>query len=281
MRLEYRPLLQIQRDLYAIPRGRLRFEQYLRTISSRDGTDIELVPLLAMNPGAKDHVAALLDALLALDADGVGACAAEDAATALEDDPGDFKAALVVVDDLMGGWTNRYAYEYDLRRPAPGDKRFWVTGFLWSSERASARAAQEAVLSAAYRTAYVQRHGPARTLRDLLAQEGYVMSAAGCSKPALDEDEIAYTRAVLSPLLDADDKRTIIECLFGDDAARTLGFTPRGLNPWAGLALALHDMPKDPALQQSPMACPQGRMSAPRAIHSLVKVAFTAESRVE
>ena len=43
------------------------------------------------------------------------------------------------------------------------------------------------------------------------------------------------------PFLDADDKRTIIECLFGDEAGRTLGFTPRGLSHWAGLAVALHD----------------------------------------
>jgi hypothetical protein len=32
-----------------------------------------------------------------------------------------------------------------------------------------------------------------------------------------------------------------MECLFGDEPGRTLGFTPRGLSPWAGLALALHD----------------------------------------
>ena len=32
-----------------------------------------------------------------------------------------------------------------------------------------------------------------------------------------------------------------IECLFGDAGARTLGFTPRGLSPGAGLALALYD----------------------------------------
>ena len=43
------------------------------------------------------------------------------------------------------------------------------------------------------------------------------------------------------PYLDADDMRTCIEYLFGDAAARTLGFTLRGLSPWAGLALALHD----------------------------------------
>jgi hypothetical protein len=46
---------------------------------------------------------------------------------------------------------------------------------------------------------------------------------------------------VLIPFLDADDRRTCIECLFGDAAGRTLGFTPRGQSSWAGLALALHD----------------------------------------
>jgi hypothetical protein len=43
--------------------------------------------------------------------------------------------------------------------------------------------------------------------------------------------------------------RTCIECLFGDEAGSTLGFTPLGLSPWAGLALALHDAKPDKALQ--------------------------------
>ncbi len=73
------------------------------------------------------------------------------------------------------------------------------------------------------------------------------MALAGCTGPVLDADDIAYTRAVLDPCLDADDMRTAIECLFGDAAARTLGFTPRGLSPWAGLALALHDARPDSA----------------------------------
>ena len=75
------------------------------------------------------------------------------------------------------------------------------------------------------------------------------MAAVGCAGPVLDEEDIAYTREVLSPFLDADDKRTCIECLFGDAAGRTLGFTPRGLSPWAGLALALHDARSNQVLQ--------------------------------
>ncbi len=75
------------------------------------------------------------------------------------------------------------------------------------------------------------------------------MALAGCSEPTLDAEDIAYTREVLIPYLDAEDMRTCIECLFGDAAARTLGFTPRGLSPWAGLALALHDARSNPTPQ--------------------------------
>jgi hypothetical protein len=250
MKLDYVPLLQVQRDLHGIPRGPERFQEYLRTIGEKDGPGLEFPPLVIMNPMGRDHVTALLDALLALDADGVGARAAAEAAARLADEPGDFKATLVIADDLMGGGTNRYATEFSLRfpdgsrspRPMPRwAKDFWVTGVLWSSEAPTERAAREAILTAAYRVAYLQQHGFARTLRDMLAQEGRVMALAGCTEPVLDAEDIAYTRAVLVPYLDADDMRTAIECLFGDAAGRTLGFTPRGLSPWAGLALALHD----------------------------------------
>lgn len=256
MELEYVPLLQTQRGLQTLPRNYARFRQYLRTMLGPD--EVRLPPLGIMNPMGKDHVTALLDELLALDADGIGARAAAEVAAALPDVPGEFKTTLVVADDLMGGWTNRYDYEFGLRfgsghhrfEPDPDSpsgfrlprwlKHCWLTSVLWSSEAASARAVREAVVLPALRWAYVRRHGPARTLRDMLAQEGQVMAAAGCAGPMLDEEDIAYTREVLVPLLGAGDKRTVIECLFGDAAGATLGFTPRGLSPWAGLALALH-----------------------------------------
>jgi hypothetical protein len=248
MKLDYTPLLPIQRELQALPRDYARFRQYLRTVMNKEGTAPVLLPLLHANPMAKDHVTVLLDALLALDADGLAARVASEASAELAEVPGDFNATLVVADDLMGGWTNRYSYEFDLRfkcgayAPLPRWlKRYWVYGVLWSSEPASERAVREAILTAVYRTAYVYRHGNPRTLRDMLAQEGQVMARAGCTEPVLDADDIEYTREVMVPFLDANDMRTAIECLFGDAAGRTLGFTPRGLSPWAGLALALHD----------------------------------------
>jgi hypothetical protein len=261
MNLNYVPLLQVMRDLQSIPRGqppdfngKKRFRQYLRTIFDYDRKVCKFPTLLAMNPMAKDHVTALLDDYLAMDADGFGAQVATEVAARLADVPGDFKVGLLIADDLLGGGTNRYLYEYGFRFGADysriGDglpnlpcwlKYYWLTGVLWSSEPAREGAVREALLTAAYRVAHQQRHGPARTLRAMLAQEGNVMAQAGCSGPTLDAEDIDYTREVLIPYLDAEDMWTCFECLFGDAAARALGFTPRGLSPWAGLALALHD----------------------------------------
>jgi hypothetical protein len=264
MKLEYIPLLGIQRELQGIPRGMGRFRQYLRTIS-QDGVNLELPSLVAMNPMGKDHVTALLDALLALDADGLAAQAVAEASVQVANDPGNFKVALVIVDDLMGGWTNRYAEEFthrfQFRLPAPPEfrlprwtKHYWVNGILWSSEAAAEQAVRESVLTAVYRVAYLQQHGPAHTLRAMLLQEGHVMAQAGCTEPILDADDVVYTREVLSPYLEAADKRTAMECLFGDPAGRTLGFTPRGLSAWAGLALALHDARANQTLQPTGQA---------------------------
>lgn len=209
-----------------------------------------------------------------MDGDGIGARVAAEVAARLADVPGDFNVGLLVADDLMGGGTNRYHYEFGFRFGADyshtGDgppnsrwvKDYWLTGVLWSSEAATERAVREAILTAAHRVAYMQRHGPARTLRDMLAQEGQVMARAGCSGPTLDAEDIDYTREVLIPYQGADDMRTCIECLFGDAASRTLGFTPTGLSPWAGLALALYDArPNEP---WSATAEPGPRHGVPR-----------------
>ena len=247
MNVYYGPLLQVQRQLYDLPRGRERFREYLRTMRNDDAGGLDLPPLVIMNPMARDHVPALLDQLLAIDADTIAARAVALAADDLGNSPGDFKVGLVIADDFLGGWTNRYASEFNVRFPKVScslpawSKNRWLTGVLWSSEAVSENRVREAVLTAIYRAAYLAQHGPARTLAERMAQEGWVMARSGCTQPALDDDDLADTREVIVPVLGADDMRTTVECLFGDVAARSLGFTPRGLSPQAGLALALHD----------------------------------------
>jgi hypothetical protein len=237
------PLLEQERDQYRRPRDYKRFKAYLHLTLDFEKARVKL-PLLGMNPMAREHVAEFLDALLALDADGVGERAMREAEPHVADVPGSYRVALVVHDDLKGGWTNRYSCEYAQRicaPPPPGQSYLdWVGGALWVSEPASAETVRQEVLTAIYRLAHVHRHGAPRTLRELMAQEGQVMALAGCTRPSLDEEDLEYTRWVLEPFLDATDMRTAIECLYGDTAGQTLGFTPRGLSDRAGLALALH-----------------------------------------
>jgi hypothetical protein len=244
MQLEYVPLLQIQRDLYHLPRGFERFRAYLQAMVDPETRDLSLPPLVAMNPMGKDHVPALLDQLLAFDADGVAAAAIAAAMPKLAHIAGAFKIGLAIADDLKGGWTNRYASEFSSRfEIKPILKRGWLTGILWTSETPSIQTTRETALMTVYRAAYVQQHGLAQTLREMLAQEGYAMAMAGCSQPALEADDLAYTREIITPYLDAKDRPTVMTCLFGDDAAQALGYPPQGLSPRAGFALALHDAP--------------------------------------
>jgi len=217
-----------------------RFRAYLRTMVDAKTGDLDL-PLVAMNPMARDHVPALLDTLIALDADGIGHAAAESVRARVKDEPGRFKVGLVVADDARGGWTNRYASEFSHRFEGMAlYKRGWIVGALWSSEAPDRTTVRQEVEAAIHRAALVQRHGPAQTLRGMLDQEGAAMALAGCLAPALDEDDLLYTREVLEPLLDATSRATVIACLFGDEAARALGYAPLGLSHRAGLALALH-----------------------------------------
>ena len=242
MKITFQPLLQIQRELYHIPRGPERFRAYLQAMIDPQTDDLKL-PIVAMNPMGKDHVPELLDKYLALDADSLAATAIAEVLPQVADAPDELKAALVLADDAKGGWTNRYFSEFShCFQSGPLLKRGWITGVLWTSEEPSAQIVREEILRAVHRTFWIQEHGQARTLRQMLAQEGQAMFRAGCARPALDSDELEYTREIIAPSLDAEDQPTIMECLYGDEAARSLGYSPRGLSPRAGLALALHDV---------------------------------------
>lgn len=239
MKLTFVPLLQIQRDLYDLPRNMERFQAYLATMTDVSTGDLKL-PLVAMNPMGKEHVPALLDEWLALGAEDIAAKAVTEAEVHLGQVGGEFRVGLVIADDLKGAWTNRCTYEFAHRFASKAfHRRGWLTGLLWTSESPSRDAAREAASTSVYRAAYIEQHGYSRTLREMLAQERFAMASAGCTTPVLDTDDLAYTREVMAPYLDATDQATLIACLFGDKAAASLGYSSLGFSDRAGFALAL------------------------------------------
>jgi hypothetical protein len=115
MNLEYIPLLPVQRELYQMPRGFARFNEYIRTLRDEATGELKL-PLVAMNPMGKDHLLPFVERLLDMDADGEARQVAAQLQSILAAVPGDFRLSLVVSDDFLGGWTNRYANELIQRR---------------------------------------------------------------------------------------------------------------------------------------------------------------------
>ncbi|HZQ38762.1 MAG TPA: hypothetical protein VFD32_22750 [Dehalococcoidia bacterium] len=241
MHLELVPLLRVERELYETPRGFVRFRAYLKAMQG-GSDDVDLLPLVALNPMGKEHVAAVLDVLLALDAEAVAADAIASAARRLRGVAGSFKVGLVVSDDAQGGWTQRQLTDARQRFELDAAlKRGWITVLLWSSETPSREAVRRQTLAAIYRACYVLRHGEPRTLGQMLQQEGLAAAFAEQPPPGLAPDELAAIRAVIDPRRDETAYPVLIAALYGDAAARTVGYPPLGLPENAGFTLALHE----------------------------------------
>ncbi len=240
MEFEHLPLLETQRRLYAIPRGMERFQSYLAAMT--DATGNLALPLAAMNPMGKEHVGALVDALLGMGAEGAAAEALEQARRRLAALPGRLRFGLVVTDDAAGGWTNRYFSEFHNHfQHNPLLERGWGVAYLWTSGPWDRAAVFVETLASAYRSAALLRHGSPRTLAQTLDLAGRAALFAGQPAPPLDADDLEYTRAVLQPYSGSDNYPTIFACLYGDAAAREAGYPPLGLSHRAGLAVAISD----------------------------------------
>jgi hypothetical protein len=231
------PMIRVQRDLYRIPRGPGRFRSYLDAMTG--GTNDIVLPLSVFNPMGRDHVADHLDALIRLDAEAVAVDAIREAKRRLGGLEATFRLGLVVADDLGGGWTSRPHVEIENRfRPWALLKRGWAVGLSWTGDVPTGEGIRGEVLATIYRTISILRFGEARSLGQMMRQEGLAAVFAGAATKALDAEEIAYSREVIRPNLEATDLTTILPCLFGDRAARAVGNDAFGLTDRAGFLLA-------------------------------------------
>jgi hypothetical protein len=241
MELELLALLHVQRELYAMPRNMDRFNAYLKRMTGNSEDDIDLPPLVMMNPMGKEHCLVAVDHLIAIGAEDAAAQALEEVRVRLADVAGAFKVSLVLADDRMGGWTNRAFAGFTARFPTHEalHKRPFIPVPCWTSETWTADDVRRQTLAQVRRVAFVMQHGTPITLRERMAQEGAALLFAGLTALTLPNDELAYSREVIAPHLDATDQPTVFACLFGDEAASEAGYPQLGLPKNAGIEVAL------------------------------------------
>jgi hypothetical protein len=241
MRVTYLPVLAILRELYVQPRDMQRFQRYIATLTGGSG-DVVL-PIGVANPMAKEHAVVKMDELLAIGADEIGADAAAEADARLRQIEKDveIKASVVLVDDVAGGWTNRYTSEASVRFPGRGAlKRPFATALAWTSESPTADDIRRDMLAAIYRVAYQQWRGLSTSLAAMLNQEGLAGVFAGAGL-TLSAAQISAARAVIETLGKNPPYPTVFAAMYGDGAAEQLGYPVLGLPARAGFEVALAD----------------------------------------
>jgi hypothetical protein len=241
MKFVAEPMLKTLLEVYRVPPGKDRFDAYINaTIAGATrAQDVACPPLVMANPMAKDHANQQLEVWLELGAE-------EELARILEEANQAFSklefekfvhVGLTLVDDLKGGWTDSILTDWSLRFPEKINLS-WVCVPLWTKYPQTLEILRTNTKMATARFVWQAQHGTAVTLREMLAQEGFAQAFAG-AKALMPREDLAYTQAVLEPLLENTDKPTLLAALYGDDAAKRVGYPALGLSDDAGLELAL------------------------------------------
>ncbi len=237
--------LEALRGVYQVPIGPARFQAYLAAAigGAQMAREVALPPLVSANPMAKAQALARVEGWLALGAEETAremvTAANAEFGTALF--PQTVKVGLSLLDDIGGGWTNRFIN--DAARFGVGGvlkNSGWVSAVLWTSQVPDLDELRLVVREALYRAAHAAQHGDPLTLAAMLEQEGRAAAWAGRA-PTFDADELAYTRAVIAPHLLRTDQPIRLACFYGDAGARAWGYPPLGLSENAGVEVGLAD----------------------------------------
>ena len=178
-----------------------RFRAYVAAARHR-------APISGYNPMTSKDVLATVEALLAIDAEGV-------VARAVGGDHDDVELFITVA--TPGMWTERLSTEVHHRLGPP-------TGqvLLWTGEDTSVETVRREAIAQAVRV----QHGPVRTVAEVAAREGLAYARAGMTGACHD-----LVAEALDVVGDDEGIGTMAALLYGDAAAVQLGWTPLGL-PW-------------------------------------------------
>jgi len=248
------PTLAVQRELYAMPAGTERFQWYLKQMLGDSAEDVRL-PITAVNPMGKEHCLTAVETLQALEAEREVSRAIDDARKRLRKADGVAQVCINLVDDLAGGWTNRYFTEAQLRfgsdQAQRANRRQYVVVPAWTSETYTRDLIRRETMAAVYRHAWRARHGLARTLGEMLHAEGLALRFAGAEDdassllvPSLSAEVLSKARGVIDVNREAEEFSTQFACFFGDEAAMEVGYPRLAVAHRAGFAVALADAAK-------------------------------------
>lgn len=197
-----------------------RFRAYAQAAAER-------VPIHGYNPGTSKPVLAAVEALLGAGAEELlAAVAAEVMPTWLaRHGPGGAPLGMHITVATPGMWTDRLATEvgHRLQGQDPG------AALLWFDEPTDPASLRPLFAAEVVRALHLAKAGPPATLAEAVAREGEALALAGGGgerHPAAAEALEVYGGDPALP--------TMVAFLYGDDAARALGFTPLGLGDRVG-----------------------------------------------
>ena len=246
-------ILDDLRGLYTIADRFERFDAYVSLSSgkARGGSKArgEPLPLGTFSPMG-ERQAGYLDRLIAMGAEGLAQATADEVADDFAALTDSFRLMLVVADVPRNGWTERHLTDAEWRFTLKNDTLpkgvtlagfdRWVSVLLWTDVEVSEAYVGREVRAALYRALHYRYVAPARTLADMMQQEGRVLAYAGYT-PELDVEELEYSREVVRPYLQNTDFPVCFAALYGDDATRQVGYKGLGLPASAGFQVALRD----------------------------------------
>lgn len=227
-------------EYYDQPRGFERFKDYLKLLTGGKDDDVVL-PIVTFNPMAKEHVKEKLEQLKELNVEAIISEIAKDIQKEIYDVLPEKKiqVSLALADDLKGGWTNRYTTDYQAKFNSYSMlKRNFCNVMFWASDTISEELIRVRTKEYLYRTMYqLQRPEPV-SLQDHIMQEAFVAHNAGI-KPSVDQQLIDHYKTAFAFNKKITDYPFIFNFLYGDHAARQLGYQPLGfVHDFGGYELA-------------------------------------------
>jgi hypothetical protein len=241
MRITVIPTLAHMAAVYALPRDGGAASPRFRAYTEAAATTWALS---AYNPMAGAHAAAAVQALLALDAERLVAEAAAKTAARVDAHtfvpPHDPPRRLAVVVLSAGLWTERLTTDSLHRTHGAGG---WHRGLVpcWSHEPVTEALVHAQAVRETARMLWEAVHGPARSVRGVLAREGvaealaHITLASAPEPPDAVDDPVREAVAVLGESTALAD---VVAVLLGDTVAEAHGWRPLGIAADGGVQLA-------------------------------------------